>query len=148
MKIGIIIVIALVIVVGIFSFFFIGNQDNDNSQNLDSLQAVPGEENVEEMIVNSDSESSIIKTVEITSSGFSPKDIEINVGDTVTWDNKDSKAHWPASDNHPTHTLYSEFDALRGIGSGEEYSFTFDKKGSWEYHDHMNPSLTGTITVN
>ncbi|RMD67477.1 hypothetical protein D6817_01510 [Candidatus Pacearchaeota archaeon] len=101
-------------------------------------------------------------TIAITSSGFSPSTLEISQGDTVVFINQDSAMHWPATDVHPTHTLYpgsdiskcgtpqaSEiFDACRGLAQGETYSFTFNEKGSWTYHDHLRPSWTGTIVVN
>jgi plastocyanin len=95
----------------------------------------------------------------ITSSGFSPRTLTIKVGDTVTWVNKDSVPHWPASDVHPTHRLYPGsgiekcgsgeeiFDACKGLAPGETFSFTFKHKGTWPYHDHLNPGLTGTIIV-
>jgi len=94
-------------------------------------------------------------TVEITSSGFSPKILTINAGDTVVFANKDANVHWPASAFHPTHTVYpesggclgSKFDACKGLEQGESFSFEFNQKGSWKYHDHLNPSLSGTIVV-
>jgi len=94
-------------------------------------------------------------TVEITSSGFSPNTLTINAGVTVIFVNKDSRSHWPASAVHPTHTVYpetggcigSKFDACKGLTQGETFSFTFNQKGTWKYHDHLNPGLTGTIIV-
>ncbi len=94
--------------------------------------------------------------VEITSQGFSPNTLTINVGDTVTWINKDDSKHWPASAMHPTHTVYpetggcigSKFDACKGLEKDEAFEFTFNEKGTWKYHDHLNPGLTGSITVN
>lgn len=99
--------------------------------------------------------------VEMTTTGFVPKTLTIKVGDTVTFVNKDSTRHWPASNIHPTHQTYpgsniekcgtSEqstiFDACKGLMQGEEYSFTFDNFGRWPYHDHLKPSLAGTIVV-
>ena len=69
--------------------------------------------------------------------------------------------HWPASALHPTHTVYpgsdiqkcgtSEgdkiFDSCTGLNKGESFSFTFNEKGDWRYHDHLNPNLNGVITV-
>src|SRR5688572_22537227 len=43
-------------------------------------------------------------TVNITSSGFTPKTITINVGESVIWMNSDSAPHNVNSDPHPTHT--------------------------------------------
>lgn len=102
-------------------------------------------------------------TIEITASGYSQSEIKIKKGDTVTWVNKDSVPHWPASAAHPTHTVYpgsdikkcgtSEqgiiFDACRGLAAGESYSFKFDQSGTWKYHDHIKPvaPFFGSVTV-
>lgn len=93
--------------------------------------------------------------VEVTSSGFSPSTLTINASDTVTFVNRDTLTHWPASDVHPTHTLYpesggcigSKFDACRGLEQGEIFPFTFNVAGTWTYHDHLSPGFTGTIIV-
>ncbi len=94
-------------------------------------------------------------TIEITSLGFSPNSIEINAGDTISFANKDANPHWPASAMHPTHAAYpepggcigSKFDACKALSQGETFEFTFNQKGTWEYHDHLNPTLSGTIIV-
>lgn len=91
-------------------------------------------------------------TVEITPSGYTPSALTIKAGETVTWVNKDSVAHWIASAQHPTHKVYPGsgiekcgtpeekdiFDACAGIKPGDSWSFTFNEKGSWNYHDHMD----------
>lgn len=88
-----------------------------------------------------------IPTVEIKDGRFFPSELKIKKGDTVVWTNRDSRSAWPASAIHPTHQAYPGFDALRGLNTGETYSFTFDKVGSWKYHDHLNPSVTGAVVV-
>lgn len=85
--------------------------------------------------------------VEIRGGRFAPSELKIKKGDTVTWTNRDSSQTWPASAIHPTHQAYPGFDALRGLNTGESYSFKFDKVGNWKYHDHLNPSVTGVIEV-
>ncbi|MBI3037354.1 cupredoxin domain-containing protein [Candidatus Woesearchaeota archaeon] len=95
-------------------------------------------------------------TIEITASGFSPNTLTAKSGDTVMFVNKDTAQHWPASAVHPTHVVYpepggcigSKFDACKGLAQGESFTFVFNEKGSWKYHDHLNPSLWGTIVVN
>lgn len=96
-----------------------------------------------------------------TDSGFSPSTIRVKIGATVTFKNESSKAMWPASAIHPSHKVYSgtslqehcpdingtAFDACTGIQPGNSWSFTFQKKGNWKYHDHLNPGNTGTILV-
>jgi len=99
--------------------------------------------------------------IEITSSGFTPSELTISKGETVTWINKDTEEHLPASAIHPTHTVYpgsgiekcgtSEekmiFDACRGLAPGESWSFTFNEIGTWGYHDHLNVDFKGKIIV-
>jgi plastocyanin len=89
------------------------------------------------------------KTYEIiyTNSCYSPANRTIKKGDTIIFVNNSSRNMWPASDNHPSHTLYSEFDAKNDIAPGGAYSFTFTKTGVWGYHDHSKPNCEGTITV-
>lgn len=110
----------------------------------------------EEAVVESTPPAPLIVTY--TDTGFSPKIIEINSGDTVMFINNSSRGMWVASNMHPTHTLYPEesdsdclgssFDACTGVAVGESWSFTFNSTGSWDYHDHMKASRTGTVDVN
>lgn len=85
--------------------------------------------------------------VEINGSGFFPSQLEINVGDTVTFENKDSFSHWPASNIHPTHEIHPEFDPKKEISANESWGFTFERAGEWRYHDHLFPERGGTVTV-
>jgi plastocyanin len=100
--------------------------------------------------------------VKFTPEGYSPKELTISAGDTVTWVNENTIETWPASARHPTHEVYpgssitkcgteeenNIFDSCIGLEEGEEWSFTFDEKGSWGYHDHLNPNYFGKIIVN
>ena len=85
--------------------------------------------------------------VHVTDEGFEPRSITVEAGRTVVFENVGDEAHWPASDDHPTHQEYPGFDPKKPIQPGEEWSFTFDRPGEWGYHDHMNPYLTGEIVV-
>ena len=87
------------------------------------------------------------QTVTYATSGFNPQSLTIKAGDTVIFKNNSAADFWPASGPHPAHTNYPEFDAKKDISTGESYSFTFTRTGSWKYHNHLNPNLTGTITV-
>lgn len=84
--------------------------------------------------------------VTITQSGFSPKDITIPAGETVSWMNSDTADHAVNSASHPTHTVYPPLN-LDTIKPGEKKSLTFPNIGTYKYHDHLNPSLTGSVTV-
>ena len=94
-------------------------------------------------------------TILYTDSGFSPALLTVSVGDVVIFENRSSRSTWVASALHPTHRLYpvsggcigSTFDACEGISSGFSWSFTFNERGTWRYHDHLNARFTGTIVV-
>ncbi len=91
---------------------------------------------------------------------FSPNTVTIKKGTRVTFVNSEGAAMWVASDLHPTHTDFdgtnkSEHCAAGYTGpapfdqcsSGDNFSFTFDKAGTWAYHNHLRASEIGTIIV-
>ena len=87
---------------------------------------------------------------------FSPSSVTIKKGGTVTWSGPATMD--VASGQHPTHTVYdgtsrsehcaagatASFDECKG---GSAYSFTFNKVGTWSYHDHANASAFGKVVV-
>ncbi|BCX15823.1 MAG: hypothetical protein KatS3mg098_052 [Candidatus Parcubacteria bacterium] len=99
--------------------------------------------------------------VTYTNSGYSPSILKIKAGTTVIFKNESSRSMWTASAFHPSHTVYGgtsleehcpdtaavAFDACSGVLPGNSWSFTFTKKGSWKYHNHLAPSDFGTIVV-
>lgn len=84
--------------------------------------------------------------VTITSSGFSPKEIKITKGDSVIWVNNDTVDHTVNSAPHPAHTAYPPLN-LDVLKPGEKKSLKFPDAGTYKYHDHLNPSLFGSVTV-
>ena len=85
--------------------------------------------------------------IKMTADAFVPAQITINKGDYIQFTNTDSKAHWPASDPHPTHTGLPGFDSLKGIETGKYYRYQFTNAGTFGFHDHLHPALKGTVTV-
>lgn len=78
---------------------------------------------------------------------FSPATITVKKGTEVTWVNKDPEPCWIASDPHPIHTGLAGFDAGKGIKQDGTFKFTFQKTGTFGYHDHLNISSTGKVVV-
>ena len=116
--------------------------------------------------LNNEEETQILEepktyTIEISSNGFSPEELQINKGDSVIFLGADEELHWPASNIHPTHRIYpgsgiekcsttekdSLFDSCRSLNQGESFTFTFNQLGTWSYHDHLNGGLRGIIIV-
>jgi len=85
--------------------------------------------------------------VELQEDGFFPQKITISKGDRVTFITKREEPFWPASNLHPSHTIYPEFDPREPIASDRSWSIQFNKVGSWRYHDHLVPVYRGEITV-
>ncbi len=83
--------------------------------------------------------------VRIHDGSFEPAELTIKTGETVLFLNKGNEQHWPASNIHPTHGIYPEFDPQVSFGPNEFWSFTFDKAGNWRYHDHLFPEMKGVI---
>jgi len=79
-------------------------------------------------------------------SGFSPASLTVKIGETVEFKNNSQNRVQVNSDPHPTHTLFPVLN-IGQIAPGESSSVTFDKAGTYTYHNHLNVSQTGTIMV-
>ncbi len=86
-------------------------------------------------------------TVEMTDHGFEPTEITLDISSEVVFKNTDKEAHWPASDIHPTHEIYPEFDPKRPVNPGESWVFKPTRVGTFKFHDHLFPHLRGVMTV-
>ena len=86
-------------------------------------------------------------TVSYEDNGFVPQEVTVNAGETVTWVNNSGSGMWVASAVHPTHEEFPQFDQLKEVGPGGEYSFIFNEIGSFRYHNHISPQFTGTVIV-
>jgi len=85
--------------------------------------------------------------VELNEEGFVPNEITILKGQSVTWKTTRGKQFWPASNLHPSHGIYPEFDPLEPVPANESWTFRFDKVGNWKYHDHLSPFYRGVVNV-
>lgn len=92
-------------------------------------------------------EGEIVVEVSMGNDGYDPSQINLKAGQAVRFVNTSNSKRWPASNIHPTHELYSEFDPKRELTPGEEWTFTFRRKGTWRMHDHIYPYMKGVITV-
>ncbi len=77
--------------------------------------------------------------VSISQNAFSPGNLLVKVGQKVTWTNNDSYAHTITSDD-------GTFDS-GNLGSGQSFSFTFTKAGTFKYHCTIHTYMTAEITV-
>lgn len=75
--------------------------------------------------------------VEIANMAFSPAEIDVKVGDTVTFVNHDLVPHTATASG-------GEWDS-GSIGAGDEWSVTIDKPGETDYVCTFHPAMTGVV---
>lgn len=85
-------------------------------------------------------------TITETKDGFTPANIVVYPGDTITWQNKTGKNIQIASDPHPKDNDYLPLN-LGVTANNQSVSLTIRDQGMHGYHDHLNPSRQGTIVV-
>lgn len=72
-----------------------------------------------------------------TNEWYDPIVLNINLGERVEFINLSTIPLQVSSDPHPVHTDYEWFDAYTTFWSWESFAFTFDKAGTYSYHNHM-----------
>jgi plastocyanin len=70
---------------------------------------------------------------------YSPDDLNVSAGDTVTWMNTDSIAHTSTSDVNGWNSGI--------IGPGGQSSMTFQTIGIFSYHCAIHPGMVATVVV-
>jgi plastocyanin len=80
-------------------------------------------------------------TVVIDNFSFSPAQLSVAAGSTVTWENHDDMPHTIVNDGTPREFKSAPLD------SGEHFSQTFAKPGTYKYFCSIHPHMTGTIVV-
>jgi plastocyanin len=75
----------------------------------------------------------------MTDRSYDPKEVTVNVGDTITWVNEDAPQHDVVADN-------GEFKSEL-FDSGGTFSFTFAEAGTYPYHCSIHPGMVGTVIV-
>lgn len=148
--IGTIIIVVILLIIGGIMFF---NKKQDDTSVAEITPVVtitstsaPASTNTSAAMPTTESATSEY-TVRYTDSGYSPDTIEVPAGSTVKFISESSNPMWTASDPHPVHTNFSAFDARKSYKKGETYSFTFDKAGTYKYHNHNVPGDGGTVVV-
>lgn len=144
------IILALAVAGAAAGFVLINGNSNDiseantESQTQDSQNTQPAQD---EPVGDEEGATGETVSVSYTDSGFEPAEITIEAGTTVVFTNNSSNQMWVASDVHPTHQEFPEFDQLRVTGPSSTYEFTFNESGTYGYHNHAASQRVGTIIV-
>lgn len=113
------------------------NQSNQQTSSNDTNSQEGGRE-------STPSEADI--TITYDGNTFSLSGNTVKSGGTVKVMNSSTKNLEFESDPHPAHTNNSELNAGT-IQPGKSVVFTLEKKGKWGFHNHLNASQKGELTV-
>jgi amicyanin len=70
---------------------------------------------------------------------FTPANLTVKAGTTVTWTNRDDIPH--------TVTSSAKLFKSKALDTDDKFSFTFTTPGSYEYFCSLHPHMTGKIVV-
>lgn len=80
----------------------------------------------------------------LTDQGVSPSTITVKKGQTITWTNTGDKTWQLAADT----ASLPRFDTAQGLVSGDSFSYTFEKTGTYSYYDAFDPTnYNATVIV-
>jgi plastocyanin len=77
--------------------------------------------------------------IKIDNYSFTPADITVAAGTTVTWVNRDDVPHTVRNNDG---TLKS-----KALDTDDKFSMTFDKPGTYEYFCSIHPKMTAKVVV-
>ena len=81
--------------------------------------------------------------VDITKSRFGPLEIDVAIGDTVTFTNSDPFAHTVTSKD----AAAQQFDS-GNLGENETFQVEFAAAGTYAYFCEIHPTMRATVVVN
>lgn len=79
------------------------------------------------------------ETIALYRSALHPANITVRIGTMVTWVNVDDGLYALEGENF-------DFDSV-ALGEGQEVSYSFDRVGTFHYHDRLHPSIKGMVRV-
>ncbi len=86
--------------------------------------------------------------VNITNKGFVPASITIQIGQAVIWTNNDVSQHSVISDDPlPTNSSMPSVNSSLPLSQNDSFSYIFNARGTFSYHDDQGPNFTGSIIV-
>jgi amicyanin len=79
--------------------------------------------------------------VKIDNFSFGPATLNVPVGTTVTWTNRDDIPHTVVSTDEP------RMFKSKVLDTDEKFSYTFTKAGTYAYFCTIHPKMTGKVVV-
>lgn len=140
-SVVLIVIVALVLAVGAFALTRKSSKPAPATTTGASSQTV-----TQSAGTSPSSEQSSAATITYSDNGFSPAKLTVQSGSTVTIKNTSSQPMQLDSNPHPVHTDDTDLN-VGLVEPGQSKTFTVHKTGTFGYHNHLNPSDTGTIVI-
>jgi amicyanin len=80
-----------------------------------------------------------VTQVRIVNSAFTPANIQVKAGTTVTWTNQDTAPH--------TVTFRNGMKDSGLLRKGQSFSYTFTSPGTYDYYCTVHPYMTAVVNV-
>ena len=80
-----------------------------------------------------------VTQVTIANFAYSPANIQVHVGTTITWTNQDSAPH--------TVTFKNGMKDSGWLRQGQAFSYTFTTPGTFDYYCTVHPYMAGSVLV-
>lgn len=88
----------------------------------------------------------LLPTIVFTDEGFSQPTYTYPADTAIKVDNQSSNDLQFSSADHPTHKEHPELN-MKVLGAGKSGTFTPAGKGTYGFHDHLNPRSKGTLVI-
>lgn len=99
----------------------------------------------EDAITVTDGGPAASNTITIANMGFSPNELKIKVGDSITWTNNDDIAHNVHFRQGPAKGAANAQGKM--MQKGETHTVKFNTAGEYKFVCTPHPPMKGTITV-
>ena len=128
------IVLITTLIVALLALGLLGINNSSSSNNIDNVYA-------QEQVSISPGSSN-----PSASEFFTPKEITVSAGTTVTWTNEDTTIHTVVEGSPQSSGATPAFDSSI-IAPKATFENTFDKAGEFNYYCNLHPFMTGKVTV-
>lgn len=137
MKKPVIVALVIIVILAAAAFVLVGNK---------KVASPSSSKQTNNTTHGQTSDQKVAATITYSDQGFSPSLTTVKVGDTVAIKNTSSNELQFDSDPHPVHTDDTDLN-VGTIAAGQTKTFTVTKKGSFGFHNHLNPSDSANITI-
>jgi plastocyanin len=90
-------------------------------------------------LAHADGQKAATSTIAIDNFSFTPREITVTAGTTVTWVNHDDVPHTVVSTDRKFRS--------KALDTDDRFSFTFTDAGAYPYFCSVHPMMTGKVIV-